>query len=232
VSNSDVSFSWDTQGVLLEDGSTLTVPAGSLAYTGLSASTTYYTYWYINAETGVLGQTNANPPASSPDSVLSAQTSGNGRIAIPVISFTTLAASNISYGGGTGGGRYTCPESAELVETQDRGVIRAGDVKVGDFLKGKSFKTSADVFHKVIQVQSVQSMSWRIVEGHRVSPCEPIYSEGKWMPAYRAKGATLDSMLGHKVLISLESDEYDEQNYYLTDGNALLIHNNLAPNPC
>jgi hypothetical protein len=234
VTNSGVAFTWAAQTILLADGSSLHVPTGSLTYSGLSSSTTYYTYWYTSASTGALGQSNSNPPATSPSSLLIAQCSLQGRISIPAISFTTLAATNTGSGSGTGGGGDTCPEAAEQVTTQNRGTIAAGDVRVGDLIKGKSFKSDADVYRKVVQVRSVESSSWRIIDGHRVSPCEAIYYDGQWMPAYRASGATIDTALGRKMLISVASDEYDEQNYYLSGGTTLLIHN-LAGNgnyPC
>jgi hypothetical protein len=233
VTNSGVAFTWAAQTILLADGSSLNVPTGSLSYSGLASSTTNYTYWYINAATGALGQTNSNPPATSPSSLLAGQCSLQGRVPIPAISFTTLAATNTGSGSGTGGGGDTCPEAAEQVTTKNRGTIAAGDVRVGDLLKGKSFKSSTDVYRRVVQVRSVESSSWRMIDGHRVSPCEPVYYDGRWMPAYRANGATIDTKLGRKMLISIESDEYDEQNYYLSGDTTLLIHN--VPNgwyPC
>ena len=225
VTNAGAAFTWAAQTIQLADGSTLHVPTGSLSYTSLSASTTYYSYWYVNAATGALGQTNSNPPATTPSSLLLAQCSLQGRIAMPTISFTTLAASNPGTGSGTGGGGDTCPEASEQIETQNRGAIAAGDVKVGDLLKGRSFKSGTDVYRKVIQVVSKQSSTWRTVDGHRVSPCEAVYSGDKWIPAYRATGATVDTTLGTKMFISIESDEYDEQNYYLSGDQPLLIHN-------
>lgn len=110
-------------------------------------------------------------------------------------------------------------------------MIPAGAVKVGDWLRGRSFKSGVDVFRKAIQVRSVESSIWRIVAAHKVSPCEAVYAEGQWMPAYRVPGASVDTIRGVKVLISLESDENDEQNYWLVEGTALLIHN-MMMSPC
>jgi hypothetical protein len=42
------------------------------------------------------------------------------------------------------------------------------------------------------------------------------------MPAFRVAGATMDTMIGTKALISVCADEYGEHNYYIGD---LLIHN-------
>lgn len=227
------SFSWTTQSVLRADGSTLTVPSGSLMYSGLASSTTYYSYWYINATTGVLGQTNATPPATTPSAVLVTQCANDGRISIGVIPFTTLASTNGGTGGGTGGGGDTCPERAELVEVEGKGQISAGDVQPGDMIKGYSFRSSADAYRRVTQVRYQSSAAWRMVQDHRVSPCECVYSGEQFIPAFRASGATVDCVSGTKVMISVESDEYNEQNYWLVAGEPLLIHNMLAQmNPC
>lgn len=226
------TFTWASQSVLRADGSTLTVPSGTLAYSGLASSTTYYTYWYINATSGALGQTNATPPATSPSAVLATQCAADGRIAVGVIAITTLAATNGGLGGGTGGGGDTCPEQAELVEVEGKGQIAAGDVQIGDLIKGYSFKTQADVYRRVVQVRTQSCTAWRMIDGHRVSPCEAVYADGQWMPAFRVSGATVDTMNGIKVMLSVESDEHDEQNYWLVGGNALLIHNMNVVNAC
>ncbi len=235
TTNSSAGFTWAAQTISFADGSALSVPAGSINYTGLAASTTYYVYLYVNATTGVIAATNSNPPPSTPNQTMASATSTQGRISIPVISFTTLAATNPGTGGGTGGGGNTCPEAAELVDVEGRGIIPVGEVKGGDRIKGHSFTTGADVYRKVIMVRSIESTSWRIVDEHKVSPCEPIWHGGAWIPAYRAAGATIDTTLGRKVFLSVESDAYDEQNYYLTSGTVLLIHNQYVggiPSPC
>jgi hypothetical protein len=70
-----------------------------------------------------------------------------------------------------------------------------------------------------------------MVNGHRVSPCEPVYIAGQWMPAYRAPGATMDTFTGVKVLLTVNTDDYNEANYNLVSGQELLIHNQ-AIFPC
>ena len=67
--------------------------------------------------------------------------------------------------------------------------------------------------------------AWRMVDGHRVSPCEAIYHESTWKPAFTATGAMVDYSSGLKVQLSLDADNYSEQNYYLVSGTPLLIHN-------
>src|SRR5581483_5282447 len=165
--------------------------------------------------------------------LLAAQTARDGCVSIGVLAFTTIAADNGGTGSGTGGNGNTCPEAAEIVDVQGKGNTPAGEVKAGDFLRGKSLKTGEDVYRKVIQVRKVSCAAWRIIDGHRVSPCEPVYQNNQWIPAFRAKGAVVDTMLGEKIYISIESDEYNEQNYWLSSGTPLLIHNfNMMPSPC
>src|SRR5208282_863509 len=106
--------------------------------------------------------------------------------------------------------------------------IPAGEVVAGDSIKGYSFKTSQDVYRKVVQTSRQSCAAWRMVDGHRVSPCEAVYHDAQWQPAFRVKGATVESFVGTKVLISLQSDEFDEQNFWLTGAAPLLIHNNPA----
>ncbi|HLH35991.1 MAG TPA: hypothetical protein VKX41_15065 [Alloacidobacterium sp.] len=241
--NSSVQFTWDAQSLLLADGTSINLPAGSLSYTDLSPSTTYYTYWcegLTMTRQGLVTHvfpnlfvTNPDPPPTSPNATMAAQMALDGRVPIGVISFTTLASSNSGSGSGTGGGGNVCPEAAERVDVRGKGATLAGDVLPGDYLRGYSFRTGMDVYRRVIQVRRVSCSTWRIVDGHRVSPCEPVYQNGKWIPAYRADGAKLDTMAGIKIFISIESDEYDEQNFWLVDGPPLLIHNyNIMPNPC
>lgn len=229
VTNSAATLSWGATSMLRSDGSTISIPSGSVSYTGLSSSTTYYTYWYVDVASSTYQRTNGNPPPSSPDSVMAIQTGLDGRVSVGPISFQTLAIGNPGSGSGTGGGGDTCPEFSELVDVRGKGQIHAGDVVAGDMIKGKSFHGADDVYRKVVQVAVVSCAAWRIVEGHKLTPCEPIYLNNSWMPAYRAPGSTADHSVSKKVLISVDTDEHDEQNYYLVGGTQLLIHNEYLP---
>lgn len=226
--SSSVNFTWAAQNLLRGDNTYLNVQAGSQSFTGLVASTTYYTYWYVVTTNGAMGFTNPVPPSSTPSSLLLAQCFLDGRYGIGTIPVTTSAVSG-GGGSGTGGGGDKCPEAAELVEVKDKGRIPAGQVQVGDLIKGKCFERGEDVYRKVTNVITVSSMAWRMIDGHRVSPCEAVYWNDQWMPAYKVPTATFDAMKGVKVKISVESDEYNEQNYYLVAGKTLLIHNFGTP---
>jgi hypothetical protein len=71
--------------------------------------------------------------------------------------------------------------------------------------------------------------AWRIVSGHKVSPCEPVYLNNQWLSASRVPGAPLDTTIGLKIDIVVEADDFDQHNYYLMSGTQLLIHNPVLP---
>ena len=230
---SSVSITFPAQSIYRSDGTTLSVPAGGLTWNNLAASTTYYFYPYVlitNQSINFVG--GLSTPLTSPNTFYAAQTALDGCIPIPVMKITTLASTNGGSGSGTGGGGDTCPEADELVEIEGKGQIRAGDVGPGDWIKGYSFRTQRDSYRRVLQVQSVTAAAWRMLEGHRVSPCEPVYHEGQWQPAFRARGAAHDAFEGHKVRISVEADEYDEMNYWLVSGGEPLLIHNTQILPC
>jgi hypothetical protein len=222
-------------------------PFNGAMYTGLSASTTYYLYPYVDLATGNLKFANGNPPTTSPSDTFAMSAQLDGRVPMAVIKPTSPAVPPPPGGGvgGTGGGFGSCPESNELVDVQRysdsgqlifAGQIKAGQVghgyesddgriKRGDFLKGYSFKKGADVYRAVQKVMLVPCSGWSMVNAHRVTCCEHVYVSGQWMPAWKAPGATHDSFIGYKVLIQVEADWDDEHNYYVGD---LLIHNFLV----
>jgi hypothetical protein len=176
--------------------------------------------------------TNSTPPPTAPDSLAAMQVGLDGRIPIGVFHVTTLASGSGGVSSGTGGGADVCAESAEIVDVRGKGNVAAGTVAIGDYILGWSFEKSTEVYRKVVQVKTQSSSAWRMVQSHRVSPCEPVYVNDQWMPAFRAPDSTFDSMVGTKMLISIESDSYNEQNYYLTEGDPLLIHNIVTGFPC
>ena len=228
--SSTLTISIPAQSLLRTNGTALTVPAASQTFTGLAASTSYYFFPYISAATGALAFANPTPPLTSTtnNSIYAATCSSDGNYPATAdyILLTTGSAINPTGGGGsTGDG--TCPESQELVTERTKGVIKAIDVQAGDYLKGKCFATGEDVYRRVVHVRRQEAAIWRMVDGHRVSPCEPIWHEGAWKAAFRATGSTIDRYNGIRMDISLDSDSYNEQNYYLSDGTSLLIHNML-----
>jgi hypothetical protein len=193
-----------------------------------TSSTEYYPYWYCDPTTGDLSQTNGNPPGTSPASLTAAQTALDNRIPIGTVSFTTTASGS---GSGTGGGGNICPEADELVDVRGRGEVRAGNVKAGDWIRGFGVKAEKDVYRRVRKVRRESCRAWRQVAGHRVSPCEAVFFEGKWQAAYRIS-SEVDTYAGYKIAISVEADEDREMNYYLVGSAGELLIHNIQISPC
>ena len=223
--STSISLSWSSASLLRADGSTLSVSSGTQNYTSLTPSTTYWIYAYINVIAGTIGFANGSPPGTSSNSTTAAQAGLDGRVPLTPIS-VALPASGGGPSGSGGDGGSTCPEAAELVEVQGKGQIRAGDVQAGDWIKGYSFTQQQEVYRFVLSVVSRPCASWRMVNAYRVSPCESVYFNNQWMAAFRVPGATIDTMIGDKILITVQADEDNEHNYYLVGGQEpLLIHN-------
>ena len=232
------------QTVLFSDGSSITVPNAILGPYSLQASTTYYIYTYISVVDGSLNCTSGAPatvPPTSPSSTLALMSSSDGRIAGPLLVVTTGAAQSGGSsgspvtGGGYGGSGSTCPEAAEMVYVEGRGIVPAGTVEPAERLAGWSFRESRHVTRTVRAVRHQESEIWHIVEGHRVSPQHPVmtYSSNEtWQLPYRI--GKFDRYKGVRVKIELEEEEYNEQNYWIapTAGyvEPLLMHNvQIAP---
>lgn len=231
--SSSISLSWAAQTLFRSDGSTFTVSSGSQTYSSLSNSTTYYIYPYINVLTSAIGFANGSPPGTSSSSTTATQAYFDNRSALsPLVLTTASSGGGGGSGGGSGGGGDTCPEENELVEVSRNGQILQIKVKEldpqTDLLKGWSFQDKKDVYRKVMSVHSSSCAAWYAVQGHRVSPCEPVFIDGQWMPAHKAPGARFDTFVGVKVEINVEVDDYDEHNYWLVGpGGPLLVHNFL-----
>jgi hypothetical protein len=233
TSNS-ISLSWASQTMMRSDGSTLTIPAGSANYTGLTPSTSYYMYPRVNASSGVIDFSNPSPPPTAPNTTYAIQQALDGFIPLPPLKQTLPAAGGS--GSGTGGGSGTCPEFAELVDVMGKGFIPVGEVVAGDFIKGKCFNEAEDVYRQVVSTSTAPCADWYLIDGHRVSPCEPLYDAGEWKSAFLVDRAIADSFIGDMVKLTVASDGYDESNYYLiqlaedgTVAGTLLIHNVSLP---
>lgn len=223
TTSSSIALSWASQTVGLSDGSSIVIAAGSKSYTGLGASTTYHIYPYVDIPTLTIMFANASPPPTSANSADSLAANADGTYSMTPLTITTVATGG---GGGSGGGGGYCPESHELVDVQGKGLVPVGDVEGGDYIKGYSFKTKADVYRKVVSVASASCAAWRVIRGHKVSPCEPVWVGSDCMPAYRAPGAAFDGSVGIKSQIHVNSDDYDECNFWLFGGSEpLLVHN-------
>jgi hypothetical protein len=219
-------------------------PYSGVIYTGLTASTSYYLYPYIEAATGLIKFANGAPPSTSPSDSLSLQCSLDGRIACPPVKATmpTSGGSGSTSGGGSG----TCPEISVPVyirrysdagELVFDGQVKAGEVrhgwesddgikKRGDFLKGYSFAKQEDVYRAVQHFKHVPCAGWMMLEGARYTACETVWNgplnSGQWLPAWKVPGAVFDGLASTKIHIQVKADGDAEHNYY---AGSRLIHN-------
>lgn len=227
TTTTSIALSWSSASLFRADGSTFSVASGSLTYSSLSSSVGYFIYPYITYPGGVLQFANGNPPPTAASYTFAAQQGFDGRIGLTPLDITTPASGTGSGSGGDGG---SCPDESELVDVQGKGLIPAGEVVAGDCLKGFSFHSNENVYRRVIMVLRKGCAAWRIVHGHKVSPCEPVYLNGQWIAAFRVPTSTLDTSTGIKLDITVEADDNDEHNYWLAGPTPLLIHNgNILP---
>jgi len=220
-----ISLNAASQSLLRPDGSTFTTVATTLSWTGLLAATTYYFYTCVSVATGALCCAGATPPTapdSSPNGTHALQACADGFYQGPIITVTTPASSGT--GGSSGGNQSPCPDSRELVQVRERGTVEVGNVQEGEHILGRHMALGIDVFRKVIRRRIADSAVWYRVGDHRMSPLDPVWVDGEWKMPYRI--GTFDGEPGVRVKLSVEADEYDQQNYWLVGGaERLLIHN-------
>lgn len=216
-----ITFGSSSQSMMLADGSTVTVNGVAKTYSGLNPGTAYYFYPYVRVSDYTIQFANPDPPPTGPNAVYATQAALDGRFSMPMFTVTTPA----SGGTGGGGGEFSCPEAGELVEVQGRGVIPVSDVEIGDYLKGENLRDGVAVYRKVINKRTTANSAWQILSGHKVSPCEPVWDGTGWTPAFKIPGAIFDASIGLKVEIHVDSDEYEECNYWLCGETPLLTHN-------
>jgi hypothetical protein len=226
----------------------LLAPAACKAYT-VSNSTSYYLYPYIEVSSGLLKFANGTPPPTSPSDTFSQQAVFDGRIGVPPKKVITPAAG--SSGSDTGGGDGTCPEFNEPVTIRRysddgdllfQGVVPAkevttgyesddGLIKRGCFILGWSFSKLKYVWRAVHRTRQVHCAGWVMVKGYRLTPCEAVWWEDGWFPAWKTPGAVHDDLISIKMDIEVEADWDDEHNYCLGENHDMIIHNTFIL-PC
>ena len=136
---SSISWTWSALTILRADGSSTTIPNGSLAVAGLTAGTTYYFYPYwddIALAIGWVGGGAGSPANAQPAKTNSVaqQQSLQGRV--PLSQGAMVAATTSSgTGGGSGGGSGSCLRAGAIVLTKERGTVEIESCKVGEHLR-------------------------------------------------------------------------------------------------
>jgi hypothetical protein len=118
------------------DGGTWTTPSTTpAAFGSLSPSTTYhFNVWYnivANTVSVILYGTSALTPAQRAACVADGQLP----IYIDYSAVTPASGSGSGGGGSGGGGGMQCPAVHQMIETRERGFIRADELRVGDHLR-------------------------------------------------------------------------------------------------
>jgi hypothetical protein len=224
TTTTSVTITWSATTLYRSDGTTITISGGSATYSGLTANATYYMYPYVSIAGLTLNFIAA--PSTSQNPVYAIQAQFDGRSPVSPLSFTTPSSGTA---GGSGGDN--CPEASETVDVQGKGSTRVDAVKIGDLIRGYDFAAKADVYRKVIMTNSGHCASWRVVDGHKVTPVEPVYFNAAWQSAYQAS-AVIDATVSRSVKIQVEAEDDQSHNYYLVSGTELLIHNMRAQLPC
>jgi hypothetical protein len=150
-----VTVTWSSFTVFFANNTTATIASGSVGpVTGLTASTTYYFYPYLDptntvqfaAVTGGLGSPailyNPQSPAAAQAINLQQNTAlSNG--GIQAITPSSGA------GGGHGGGSGICLKAGQYIESQTRGIIPIETVEPGELIRGRKAWTEV-VAKKVV----------------------------------------------------------------------------------
>jgi hypothetical protein len=152
----EIDFSWSAFNCYRTDQSTITVPSGSLTFTGLNASTTYHFMAYVS------GLDAANPVMNI---VMSTQSGGGAAEVFPQtlagsydgcspvnldLQATTAAVGGS--GGGGGGGREYCPAIDQEVETREHGFLPAGELRPGMHLRD----IENGVWNKILSIEIME----------------------------------------------------------------------------
>jgi hypothetical protein len=133
------------------DGSTTTIVGGSPTATGLSASTTYFWYPYLNEITGIVGNVGENgeistagvgsPPWLQPTATREAYSSWYGMSHLPFAASpiqVTTTAPTAPPTGGSGGGGGRCFRKDTWVLVFPGIPIQVKNLVVGDFIAGEA----------------------------------------------------------------------------------------------
>lgn len=137
-----LTWTWTSLVIFRPDGSTTSVPNGSVVISALTANTTYYFYPYYNDATQAIGFSIGGVGTSSLGAI--AQTSKNNAALqlqqlsqnVPLSNGAMTGATPSSgSGGGSGGGTGICIKDTMLVGTR-RGIMPISRCSVGDWLDG------------------------------------------------------------------------------------------------
>jgi len=168
---SSITWTWSGLTIARADGTTTSVPGGSLAVNGLAAATTYYFYPYWDESlleiAWVAGGSGTPANAQSAKTNSGAQQQSlQGRI--PLSQGAMLAATTSSgTGGGSGGGSGSCLRAGTQVLTRERGTVAVETCAVGEHLRCPSASGGRDTGYAASEADS--DSSWTRIREIRLS---------------------------------------------------------------
>ncbi|MHB8416414.1 MAG: Hint domain-containing protein, partial [Acidiferrobacteraceae bacterium] len=182
------------------DGSTVSVPSYAHNFGGLAALTGYYFDMWHDAPSNTFGAAIYAGGAPSAATVLAdcyheGRTPVNGKVYIITPSSGTGSGSGAAGSGG-------CPAAYQVIETQERGLIRADEIEVGMHLPledrwvrvNKRAKRLAPLWRYTIKSASAEVRSFDVNDTHAV-----FTSEREWVYAKDLKPG--DSLYGGAAVV-------------------------------
>ena len=150
---SSITWSWSGLSIFRADGTSTSVPNGSLAVTGLASATTYFFYPYWDDVAHVLAWVAGG--SGSPANALTAKTNAAAQQQslqgnIPLSQGAMLAATTAAgVGGGSGGGSGSCLRAGSVVLSRERGTVPVESCRIGEKILGRDGWTRI-IRHEVI----------------------------------------------------------------------------------
>lgn len=217
-------------GTLVIAGQTISYGASSVVVTGAAEATkTFYLYYDDPQLSGGTHELFASETYVD-------MRNGDGRVPIVDVTITFPATGTSTGGGGIGGG-FTCPAIEAWVFERDRGFIRAGDVRAGDWLLMPGGRYGRVTFSEHRQSPGVRLVT-RDGLSLRCSESAPIMTTAGYVPAVELIGRCVEiggeprliesvEPLGHIVVQHIAMSEESDPCFLVGDApGALFPHHN------
>jgi hypothetical protein len=152
-----ITWSWTGLSIARADGSSTSIPNGSLAVTGLTSATTYYFYPYwddVALAVNWVASGTGTPPNAQTAKTNSAAQQQSLQGLIPLSQGAMVAATTASgTGGGSGGGSGSCLRAGTIVLTEERGSVAIDSCKVGEHLRCPGVTAGSEGWTRIVQLQ-------------------------------------------------------------------------------
>ncbi|MGH9702070.1 MAG: Hint domain-containing protein, partial [Candidatus Acidiferrales bacterium] len=206
---SGITWSWSGLSIFRADGTSTSVPNGSLAVTGLASATTYYFYPYWDDVGHAIAWVAGG--SGSPANALAARTNAAAQQQslqgnIPLSQGAMLAATTAAgSGGGSGGGSGSCLRSGCVVLSRDRGTVPVESCRVGEKILGRDGWTRI-IRHEVIPADTFIRLHFSNHEILDVTP-HHIFTLADGSPMRAERLCLSDLMVGRFSKLTLRKIE-------------------------